>query len=104
MKILDRGMRPSRSLQEPTIFSDKFCSLEAQKFLANFWYNKYYRWLTEIFPSMQKGETVGNIVIDGKGIERRSTRIIIENKGVDQDQLEYKGLIRQRRQKLSREA
>ena len=46
MKILDRGMRPSRSLQEPTIFSDKLCSLEAQKVLATFWYNKFYRWLT----------------------------------------------------------
>ena len=31
MRILDRGMRPTRSLQEPTIFSDKICSLEAQK-------------------------------------------------------------------------
>ena len=45
-KILDRGMRPRKSLQEPTIFSDKICSLEAQKVLATFWYNKYYRWLT----------------------------------------------------------
>ena len=40
MRILDRGMRPSRSLQEATIFSDKICSLEAQKYLATFWYNK----------------------------------------------------------------
>ena len=47
MRILDRGMRPFKSLQEPTIFSsDKICSLEAQKFLVTFWYNKYYRWLT----------------------------------------------------------
>ena len=35
-----------KSLQEPTIFSNKICSLEAQKFLATFCYNKYYRWLT----------------------------------------------------------
>ena len=35
-EILDKGMRPSRSLQEPTIFSDKICSLEAQKVLATF--------------------------------------------------------------------
>ena len=35
MKILDRGMRPSRSFQEPTIFSDKLCSLEAQKTLSH---------------------------------------------------------------------
>ena len=46
MKILDRGMRPFKSLQEPTIFSNKICSLEAQKFLATFFYNKYYRWVT----------------------------------------------------------
>ena len=35
MKISDRGMRPSRSLQEPTIFSDKICSLEAHKSLSH---------------------------------------------------------------------
>ena len=35
MRILDRGMRPTRSLQEPTIFSDKICSLEAQKGLSH---------------------------------------------------------------------
>lgn len=46
MKILDRGMKPFKSLQEPTIFSNKFFSLEAQKVLATFWYKKYYRSLT----------------------------------------------------------
>ena len=47
MKILDRGTRPFKSLQELTIFSNKICSLKAQKVLATFWYNKYYRWLTQ---------------------------------------------------------
>ena len=45
-----------------------------------------------------------NIFIDGKGIERSSTRIIIENKGEDQGQLEYRGAIRKIRKKLSGEA
>ena len=40
MKILDRGMRPTRSLQEPTIFSDKFVPWRLPKVLATFWYNK----------------------------------------------------------------
>ena len=35
-----------KSLQEPTLFSNKICSLKAQKVLATFFYNKYYRWLT----------------------------------------------------------
>ena len=34
------------SLQEPTFFSNKICSLKAQKVLATFCYKKYYRWLT----------------------------------------------------------
>ena len=54
--------------------------------------------LEEVLPSMPKGETVGNIVIYGKGAERSSTRIIIKDKGADQDQLEYKGEIRKIRQ------
>ena len=39
----DLGQRHEalKRLQEPTIFSDKICSLEAQKkILATFWYNK----------------------------------------------------------------
>ena len=40
-----------------------------------------------MLPSMPKGETVGNIVIDGKG--------------ADQDQQRYKRTTRQRRQKCS---
>ena len=30
--------------------------------------------LVDVLPSMPKGETVGNIVIDGKGAQERSTR------------------------------
>ena len=30
-----------KSLQEPTIFSKKICSLKAQKFLATLWYKKF---------------------------------------------------------------
>ena len=29
--------------------------------------------LVDVLPSMPKGETVGNVVIDGKGAERSST-------------------------------
>ena len=46
MKIWDRGMRPSRVIQEPTIFSNKICSLKAKKVLATIWYENFYRWLT----------------------------------------------------------
>ena len=35
-----------KSLQEPTLFSNKICSLKAQKALATFFYSKFYRWLT----------------------------------------------------------
>ena len=35
-----------KSLQEPTLFSNKICSLKTQKVLATFLYNKFYRWLT----------------------------------------------------------
>ena len=46
-KILDRGTRPFKSLQEPTLFAIKFFSLKAPKNdLATFRYNKFYRWLT----------------------------------------------------------
>ena len=35
-----------KSLQEPTVFSNKIFSLKAQQVLATFCYKKYYRWLT----------------------------------------------------------
>ena len=35
----------------------------------------------DVFPSMPKGDTVGNIVIDGKGAERSNTRITSDSKG-----------------------
>ena len=40
-----------------------------------------------VLPSMPKGETVGNIFIDGKGSERSYTRIIIDGKGAEKQQL-----------------
>ena len=44
---LDRGMRPSKSLQEPTVFSEKKLFLEGLKqILATFGIIKIYRWLT----------------------------------------------------------
>ena len=58
MRILDRGMRPRRSLQEPTISSDKICSLEAQKDLATFWYNK-------ILQVANSGSTWGWCLLEG---------------------------------------
>ena len=42
IRILDRGMRPTRSLQEPTIFSDKIVPWRLKKILATFWYNKIF--------------------------------------------------------------
>ena len=48
MKIFGWRHEAFKSLQEPTIFSNKICSLKAQKVLATFFYNKFYRWLTTI--------------------------------------------------------
>ena len=36
--------------------------------------------LVDVFPSMPKGETVGNISIDGKGSQRSSTINLIKEK------------------------
>ena len=36
--------------------------------------------LEEVFPSIPKGGTIGNIDIDGKGAQRSSTKTIIKAK------------------------
>ena len=47
-KSIRSGQRQEafKSLQKPTIFSNRIFSLKAQIVLATFCYNRYYRWLT----------------------------------------------------------
>ena len=42
--------------------------------------------LVDVLSSMPKGEIVGNIFIDGKGTERRNTKIIIDGKEGEKQQ------------------
>ena len=58
--------------------------------------------LVDVLPSMPKGETIGNIVIDGKGAETSNTRITSDSRGnrevvkEEKEQRQQKELMRDR--------